>query len=346
MLKVLFSRKLRAFAFSAVAVLACLYSTASAQTTTALTVLPTTPVFDANNVVGVANDAAPGFASSSFASDGTGKTDMYFTADVLFGREITLGEILSISYYTKKGTTHVVDPADWYLAIYTKPYFNDASTPSWYGARIGSEPYFSASLNDPAGTWNQWTTYGVDNKLRFFESTAGATGANFGTYTDPDLATLLTLPSLTGSGGTTGGKPYAEQELLSLSVQTGSAWADGFTGQLDGLRIELTDGSVATINFETDSDGDGVGDGDDVCPDSDLSPTVVIDGCDSGVANVVLEDGCTIMDLIALCSAVAKNHGDFVSCVAQLTNELRKDGVITNKEKSAIQKCAAKANTP
>ena len=48
-----------------------------------------------------------------------------------------------------------------------------------------------------------------------------------------------------------------------------------------------------------DSDGDGIPDDEDNCPNSDLSDTVVIDGCDSGVANTLLSDGCTIADLIA-----------------------------------------------
>ena len=46
------------------------------------------------------------------------------------------------------------------------------------------------------------------------------------------------------------GVPYAGQAILYFSIQTGSATATGFTGQVDGLRIELTDGSVANINSE------------------------------------------------------------------------------------------------
>jgi len=218
-------------------------SVANAQTTTNIVITPTSPVFDANNVNGVSFDAAPGFPSGSFASNGIAKTDMYFTPDALFLREVTLGEVASMSYWTKKGNTHVVDPADWFLAIYTKPYAGDASSATWYGDRIGTEPYFSINLDDPVDEWNQWTTGGPDNQLRFFESTAGAPGANFGSYTDPDWATFV-------AGNALSGDPYAGHEILYFSVQTGSAWAAGFTGQVDGLRIELTDGSVATINFE------------------------------------------------------------------------------------------------
>ncbi len=92
-----------------------------------------------------------------------------------------------------------------------------------------------------------------------------------------------------------------------------------------------------------DSDGDGIPDDEDACPDSDLSPTVVIQGCDSEVANTLLPNGCTIADLIDECADSAGNHGEFVSCVAQLLNGLKDDGVITGKEKGSIQSCAAQA---
>lgn len=85
---------------------------ANAQTTTNITITPTSQVFDANNVSGVILDAAPGFASGSFASNGAGKTDMYFPPEAIFNREVTVGEIASISYWTKTGATHVVDPRD------------------------------------------------------------------------------------------------------------------------------------------------------------------------------------------------------------------------------------------
>ncbi len=100
------------------------------------------------------------------------------------------------------------------------------------------------------------------------------------------------------------------------------------------------------VDAETDQDDDGFPDDEDACPTSDLAATVVIDGCDSGAENALLAAGCTLSDLIAEIAATAANHGDFVSGVADLTNGLKKDGLLTGQEKGAIQSCAAQADIP
>jgi len=73
---------------------------------------------------------------------------------------------------------------------------------------------------------------------------------------------------------------------------------------------------------------------------------VFIGDCDTGVQDQVY-NGKLISDWIGDCAAAdVKNHGNFVSCVAELTNELKKVGVITGKDKGAIQSCAAQADIP
>jgi uncharacterized delta-60 repeat protein len=72
---------------------------------------------------------------------------------------------------------------------------------------------------------------------------------------------------------------------------------------------------------------------------------VVIDGCDSGVLDQVYNEKF-ISQWIRDCETEAENHGEFVSCVAHLTNDLKKVGPISNSEKGAIQSCAAQANIP
>lgn len=112
------------------------------------------------------------------------------------------------------------------------------------------------------------------------------------------------------------------------------------------VNKKLIQNIFAWIANSKDSDGDGVPDVDDECPNSILTATVVIDGCDSGVTNTLFDDGCTMADLLAECAEDAKNHGQYVSCVAKLTNGWKKDGDITGKQKGAIQSCAAKAELP
>lgn len=110
----------------------------------------------------------------------------------------------------------------------------------------------------------------------------------------------------------------------------------------DDLTLPL----MRDIGWFPDADTDGVADGADQCPASDTQPFVVIDGCDSGVANTTLASGCTILDPITACAASPRNHGAFVRCVSQQMNALKKAGVISGKQKGAIQSCAAQANIP
>jgi probable HAF family extracellular repeat protein len=94
---------------------------------------------------------------------------------------------------------------------------------------------------------------------------------------------------------------------------------------------------------DPDVDGDGVPNESDNCEQSDISEVILIDGCLTGVINAVTPSGCTLADilsdLIANCAQGAKNHGQFVKCMAQELNALRKDGVITAEEKDLLQAC-------
>ena len=104
-----------------------------------------------------------------------------------------------------------------------------------------------------------------------------------------------------------------------------------------GDNAEVANG---TDPLDADSDDDGVDDGVDAFPNSNTDATVVIDGCDSGVINQGLGNGATFNDLIAEAAASANNHGAFVSQVAKLTNDWKKDGLISGKDKGKILSCA------
>lgn len=100
------------------------------------------------------------------------------------------------------------------------------------------------------------------------------------------------------------------------------------------------------VGWFPDADTDGLADGLDACPMSNFSPTVVIGGEDTGVANAFFTSGCTIADLVANAAAGARNHGGFVSQVAHLTDALRAAGIITSEEKAAMQRAAARSSLP
>jgi len=75
----------------------------------------------------------------------------------------------------------------------------------------------------------------------------------------------------------------------------------------------------------------------------DPNTSIVIGECDTGVVDQVY-GGRNISGWISDCAVGAKNHGQFVRCVAELTNELKKAGHISGREKGAIQSCAARAH--
>ena len=75
-------------------------------------------------------------------------------------------------------------------------------------------------------------------------------------------------------------------------------------------------------------------------PARNPNSTIVIGEYDTGVVDRLYE-GKSISEWIGECAADTTNHGQFVSCVAHLTNELKKAGIISGKEKGAIQSCGA-----
>ena len=93
-----------------------------------------------------------------------------------------------------------------------------------------------------------------------------------------------------------------------------------------------------------DTDGDGIPDDEDGCPDSNRLPTVIVKGCDSGVPNALFPDGCTMSDLIQNCWDSSKNHGAFVSCAGHYIDEWYNLGLMTNAERRDIKTCIMKSD--
>ncbi len=134
-------------------------------------------------------------------------------------------------------------------------------------------------------------------------------------------STLLGTTTSVGGSGFFGLKRTGGEEIASVIIHNSTF---GFT--IDNL----TSASVA-VGF-ADADGDGIPDDQDACPNSDMSPTIVIDGVDTGVENDLFDDGCASSDLISQ----VLGEDPSVSAVVHLLVDLKGDGTITGQELGAI----------
>ncbi|MGM0577754.1 MAG: hypothetical protein ACQEXJ_18650 [Myxococcota bacterium] len=107
---------------------------------------------------------------------------------------------------------------------------------------------------------------------------------------------------------------------------------DGDGSETTALAQESSGGIV--VGDPVDSDDDGVMDGDDLCQATTAGAIVDADGC-SGWQ--VVEAECPPNDCWW-------NHGSYVSCVAHETNQARRAGLITGREKGMIQQQAARSD--
>jgi hypothetical protein len=94
------------------------------------------------------------------------------------------------------------------------------------------------------------------------------------------------------------------------------------------------------------SDGDGVPDGADSCVHSDLAPTVVIESCDSRAPNTVLSTGCSASDLAQRCDTENPGTLRYLGCMNRLGRDLKEQGVITARQRLALQLCAVRSRRP
>ena len=104
---------------------------------------------------------------------------------------------------------------------------------------------------------------------------------------------------------------------------------------------DMTLPALYDIGWQADRDLDGLADAVDACPASNRNAMVVVGSINTGVANAMFTNGCTINDTIAQILAGARNHGGFVSGVARLLDSLVAQGTITDAEKDRIQSAAA-----
>ena len=174
---------------------------------------------------------------------------------------------------------------------------------------------------------------------------AGSNNTNFAPR--EDLDTLVNHYAVTTAGWYTlqhyfrdaGGSLAVDLNLLDsdgnvLFTETRFTVADTIPTEVGGNRyawftVVDVDGGISVDNHQLFS-----------------GPILVIDGCDTGLPDRIVDGSMRISDFIQQCVDAAKNHGQFVKCVAALTNELVAAGIISNQDKGAIMSCAGQADLP
>jgi hypothetical protein len=129
---------------------------------------------------------------------------------------------------------------------------------------------------------------------------------------------------------------------------------NGLDDDCDGLVDEL--GAVADRDQDgiadacdacandpgNDADGDGICGDNDRCPTSDRRPVVIVNGCSTGVPNAADDTGCTLQDLLNVCTSGASNRGRAAACIAQVTAHLRGQLLLSGRQKGQILACTAR----
>lgn len=152
--------------------------------------------------------------------------------------------------------------------------------------------------------------------------------------------------------------------------------ADGLCADVDNCPADANaaqtdaDGDLAGDACDADDDNDGIGDGADNCPflanadqadwdadgvgnacDTDDDGDEVIDGGDacpsSAPGSVVDAKGCALADLCPCSHSIFgtwwKNHGAYVSCVADASRTFVRAGLLTALERDAIVAAAGES---
>ncbi|HEV2448295.1 MAG TPA: PEP-CTERM sorting domain-containing protein, partial [Candidatus Sulfopaludibacter sp.] len=180
------------------------------------------------------------------------KSEIYIPVSAILPYSITIGDLQSISYWTNKPGDS--GSPDWTFYIYTAlGTGTGANEASWYHTRLNSEPYLTGtpSASDPSNTWHEWSTGDPANPMRFYD--AGRDGGIYGTYTDPTLANLEAGAINWNSYNSVYANntyDYRGDVISKFSLQTGSAWGNGFQGMVDGVTIALNNGDTVKLNLD------------------------------------------------------------------------------------------------
>jgi hypothetical protein len=249
------------------------------------------------------------------------------------------------------------------LTLADGPRFFDTARVAYYGARFDGDETLTLTIyqmdGDPTPGSFGFNTPGTV----LFSQTVPIRAADLGFATFTDSSGRVVLPNIIAVGLSFGGVDFDPTDAGSdggpiiydppdIGSSFNDYWLRGYPDAEDPWALFTFDGNPNAnfgleISVVADSDGDGISDAVDAFPNSrDVGGNVTIEGCDTGVPNVVFADGSTISDLVYVIAGRAKNHGQFVGGVAKLKNTYRKAAVLTDEQAAAIQRCAAHADLP
>lgn len=199
---------------------------------------------------------------------------------------------------------------------------------------VPTSPTTSATVNGFGAVFTDVEIAG-STTIEYF----GAQGQSLGVFAVPTSA----------SGGLSFlGVSFTAGELVTgVRITSGNTTLGAANNDGPGADVVVMDDFIyGEPVADTDSDNDGVPDDQDDCEPSDLRPKVDVNLTEAGVTsidNTVDENGCSIQDRVNNCAEGVRNHGQYVSCIAHLAKDLRKDGTISKNQSKELKNGAAKS---
>ncbi|MEF8778470.1 MAG: SipW-dependent-type signal peptide-containing protein [Natronomonas sp.] len=160
----------------------------------------------------------------------------------------TVSDIEAVSYWLYEPTA--LEGVDVYLNIYTRPE-GDGDDADWYDSRLQALPSEAngGSPNFTPDEWNKFSTAaGASNTLTWSDT---GRGGNF----NQSLPTLEDIQSDSVDWSTYGANlslahDYRDEEILALSLQTGSQSGIDLEAYIDDVTVQLENGDTLRLDLE------------------------------------------------------------------------------------------------
>jgi len=221
--------------------------------------------------------------------------------------------------------------------------YNNAANAAAAAPALGGTDTVPPTVTIVALGLGRATGLAIVNQLLINNPVQATLGVNDNIYAGADQVghARLYMPTVVASGSTASHYDTIAFRNLLMEPAINPDLTHELTAPAD-LTLEL----MRDIGWFADADLDGVADDTDCEPNSDLSATVTIQSCNTGVSNTLFADGCTVADNIAHAAASAGNHGNFVSAATQYADQLKKNHLINGNQQAAIVACAAGSTLP